>query len=120
MNTPSVNYHEIDPSDLDYVTIASEDELANGERLYVEIDEFRIVLFNIAGQLYAIGDVCSHDDGPISEGDLEDHQVACPRHGARFDVRNGAVITPPASVDIPAYPVRLHRGQIQIGLPNGS
>ena len=83
----------------------------------MEIDEEPIVVFNIAGQYYAVGDVCSHDDGPVGDGELEGFEVICPRHGARFDVRSGKVLSLPAIVDIPAYPVRVMDGQLEIGLP---
>jgi 3-phenylpropionate/trans-cinnamate dioxygenase ferredoxin subunit len=76
-----------------------------------------IVIFNIAGEFYAIADLCSHDDGPLGEGRLEGYEIICPRHGARFDVRSGDVLALPAVVDIPAYPLRIVDGQIEIGLP---
>ena len=91
--------------------------LPNGERLFVEIDEAYLVVFNIAGDFYAIEDVCSHDDGPLGDGDLEGHEVACPRHGARFDMRTGKALTLPAVEDISAYPVQIMDGKIQVGLP---
>jgi len=53
----------------------------------------------------------------VAEGDLHDHEIECPRHGAHFDVRNGKVLSFPAIVDIPAYPVRVQDGEILIGLP---
>ena len=113
----NVNYVEQKPEDLEYVAIAEEGEIANGERIIVEFDEYTIVIFNIAGKLFAIGDVCSHDDGPIGEGELEEFEVACPRHGAHFDVRDGRALSLPAVVDIPAYPVRVADGQIEVGVP---
>jgi 3-phenylpropionate/trans-cinnamate dioxygenase ferredoxin subunit len=81
------------------------------------VDDKTIVVFNIAGQYYAILDVCSHDDGPVGEGDLEGYNITCPRHGAEFDVRTGKVMQMPAVVDIPAYPVRIADGNIQVGIP---
>jgi 3-phenylpropionate/trans-cinnamate dioxygenase ferredoxin subunit len=111
------NYKELSPEKCEFIAIGSADELKNGERLFVEIDEEPIVVFSIAGQYYAVGDVCSHDDGPVGDGELEGFEVICPRHGARFDVRNGKVLSLPAVVDIPAYPVRVVDGQIEIGLP---
>jgi 3-phenylpropionate/trans-cinnamate dioxygenase ferredoxin subunit len=75
------------------------------------------VIFNIGGQYFAIGDVCSHDNGPLGDGDLEGYEVTCPRHGAVFDVRTGKVLSLPAIVDIPAFPTRVVDGQIEIGLP---
>jgi 3-phenylpropionate/trans-cinnamate dioxygenase ferredoxin subunit len=83
----------------------------------VEIEEKPIVVFNIAGQYYAIADVCSHDDGPLGDGGLMKYEITCPRHGARFDIRNGEALALPAVVDIPVYPVRIEDGQIQIGIP---
>jgi 3-phenylpropionate/trans-cinnamate dioxygenase ferredoxin component len=111
------NYREISPESVEFVVIAGQEELGIGKRLFVDIDEHRIVIFNIAGQLLAIGDVCSHDDGPLGDGKLEGYQIVCPRHGARFDVRSGKVTSLPAFVDIPAYPVRVVDGQIEVGVP---
>lgn len=114
----SVNYTQLDAEQLEYVPVAAEGELPNGERLFVEIDDYSIVVFNIAGKLFAIADICSHDDGPLGEGALEgEYEIACPRHGARFDVRSGAAKTLPAIVAIPAFPVRIQDGQIEIGIP---
>ena len=102
---------------IEFVDIASASELPNGERLFVEIEGKPIVIFNIADQFFAIGDVCTHDDGPLGDGDLEGFNIVCPRHGAEFDVRSGKVMQMPAVVDIPAYPVRVVDGMIQVGLP---
>ncbi len=111
------NYRQIDTENVQYYPIAPLTDLPPGERLFVEIGERYIVIFNIAGELYAIGDVCSHDGGPVGDGDLEGYEVICPRHGARFDVRSGRVLALPAVVDIPAYPVRVVDGTIQLGIP---
>ena len=116
----TINYHELDPADLDFVAVAEEDEVPNGERIFLEIDDHNIVLFNIAGKHFAIADVCSHDDGPVGDGEFFDdevYQIVCPRHGARFDVRTGEKVTLPAVEDIPAYPVRVADGKIEVGLP---
>ncbi len=110
-------YTHLGPKEVDFVAVAAEDELPNGERIFVQVDDYSIVLFNIAGQYFAIGDICSHDNGPVGEGELEEFQIICPRHGARFDVRNGQALTLPAVIDIPAYPVRVADGQIEVGLP---
>lgn len=102
---------------IEFVEIAPASELPSGERLFVEIEGKSIVIFNIAGQLFAIGDICTHDDGPLGDGDLEGYNIVCPRHGAEFDVRTGKVMQMPAVVDIPAYPVRVVDGMIQVGMP---
>lgn len=111
------NYTTRPESEVEYYEIAPVSELPNGERLFVQIGEYPIVIFNIAGEFFAIADKCSHDDGPVGEGTLEDHRIVCPRHGAEFDVRSGKVLQMPAVVDIPAYPVRVVDGMIQVGLP---
>ena len=111
------NYTQLDPSKCDFVAVGDVNDLPDGERLFLEIDEQPIVIFNLAGQYFAIADLCSHDDGPLGEGDLDGFEIHCPRHGACFDVRSGKVLSLPAIVDIPAYPVRVVDGQIEIGLP---
>lgn len=111
------NYAKLDPTQCEFVEVADIDELPIGERMFIEVDDQTIVLFNIAGEVYAIADVCSHDDGPVGEGDVEGFEIACPRHGARFDLRTGAVLSLPAIVDIPAYPIMIEDGVILIGLP---
>jgi len=110
-------YAHFDPKNCEFITVGAVEDLPNGERLFLEIDGQPIVVFNIAGEYYAIADLCSHDDGPLGEGRLEGYEIICPRHGARFDVRSGEVLALPAVVDIPAYPLRVNEGQIEIGLP---
>ncbi len=111
------NYLEFAPEKCDFVAIGPVQELGAGKRLYVEIDERQIVIINLAGNYYAIADVCSHDDGPLGDGNIEGFEIICPRHGARFDICTGKVLALPAFVDIPAYPVRVVDNQIEIGLP---
>src|SRR4030065_2161082 len=111
------NFKEIEQTKIEFIPVGSVEEMKEGGRLFIEIDEKSIVIMNIAGNYYAIADVCSHDDGPVGEGNIEGFEIICPRHGARFDIRTGKVIALPAFVDIPAYPVRLVGGQIEIGIP---
>jgi 3-phenylpropionate/trans-cinnamate dioxygenase ferredoxin subunit len=110
-------YEKVDPATAEYVAVATVDELPNGARKLIEVDGRALAVFNIAGTFYCIADVCSHDDGPVAEGELDNYEIECPRHGARFDVRSGKVLTFPAIVDIPAYPVRVEDGDVLIGLP---
>lgn len=112
-----LNYTLLKPEECEFVDIGAVDELPNGERLFLDIDEFPIVVFNLAGRYFAIGDVCSHDNGPLGEGDLDGEEVICPRHGARFDLHTGKVLALPAVEDIPAYPVQVVDGRIQVGIP---
>jgi len=112
-----LNYNILDASKVEFVEIAPADQLPPGERLFVEVDGNSIVIFNIAGGLFATGDVCSHDGGPVGDGELDEYEITCPRHGARFDVRTGKVTLLPAVEDIPAYPVRVREGKIELGIP---
>jgi 3-phenylpropionate/trans-cinnamate dioxygenase ferredoxin subunit len=66
--------------------------------------------------LYAIDDVCTHDDGPVGEGEVDGFTITCPRHGARFDIRSGKALSLPAVVDVNTYPVREKDGWIEIGV----
>jgi len=111
------NYTTFDTSKIEYYEIAPARELPPGERLFIEIEGQSLVIFNIAGQFFSIADICSHDDGPVGEGDLEGYNVVCPRHGGEFDVRTGKAVQLPVVVDIPAYPVQVRDGNIYIGLP---
>ena len=111
------NYTTFDESKAEFVEIAPASELPNGERLFVDLGDKPVVIFNIAGQFFAIGDVCTHDDGPLGDGMLESFNIVCPRHGAEFDIRTGQAVQMPAVVDIPAYPVRVVDGMIQVGVP---
>lgn len=111
------NYRIAKGGDLEYVTVATVDEVGPGQRKLVDVDGEPLAVFNIAGRYFAITDRCSHDDGPVAEGDVADTTVECPRHGARFDLETGKALSLPAVVDIPAYPVRVVGQEIQVGLP---
>jgi 3-phenylpropionate/trans-cinnamate dioxygenase ferredoxin subunit len=100
-----------------YIQITSIQEMPDGERLFFEIDGKSIVLYSLNGNFYATGDECSHDCGPIGDGQIEGNEIICPRHGARFDIRTGKVTRMPAVKDIPSYPVRINADKIEIGLP---
>ncbi len=106
-----------DSSNYEFVPVVQAAEIQPGERIVVEIDELPIAVFNVGGQYYAIGDVCTHDEGPLADGELDGYQIICPRHGARFDIRDGKALTLPAVVPTPWYPVRITDGMLEIGLP---
>ena len=99
------------------VKIARLDEVEPGKVKVFNLGQEAIALCNVDGKIYAVKDVCTHDDGPLGDGDLEGYNIVCPRHGAEFDVRTGKVVQMPAVVDIPAYPIRVVEGMIQVGVP---
>ena len=98
----------------EFITVATVDEISPGECLVVEIARRWVALFNLDGQFYAIEDRCTHDDGPLAEGELKGCEVICPRHGARFDIRDGRVLSAPALVDVPTFVTRVVGQDIQI------
>jgi 3-phenylpropionate/trans-cinnamate dioxygenase ferredoxin subunit len=102
----------------DMIKVATLDEIpVNGSKL-VEIEEYRIALFNLNGEIYAIEDVCTHDGGPLVEGDVVNgNEVKCPRHGARFDIRTGAALSFPAFEATTSYAVKLEGQEVWIESP---
>ena len=97
--------------------IAPVSEFPAGERLFLEIEGFPIVVFALAGEYFATGDLCSHDGGAIGEGELIGEEIVCPRHGARFNIKTGEALSLPAVEGIPVYPVRVVDGFLEIGVP---
>lgn len=96
-----------------FIKVAKTSDLAPGEKILVEYDDEDVGLFNIEGQFYAISDVCTHDGGPLVEGDLEGDVIICPRHGARFNVKTGAQ-TMPAIAPVPLYQVKIEGDDVYI------
>jgi 3-phenylpropionate/trans-cinnamate dioxygenase ferredoxin component len=113
------NYAVLDPTLVEYIEIAPADQLPEGERIFLEVGGKSIVIFNLAGKLFAIGDVCTHDNGPVGDGEIEETEIICPRHGGRFDIRTGKATSLPPVVDIPSYPVRVVEGMMEVGMPKG-
>ena len=111
------NYAELPVDEATFFTVCDEADLPNGERIFVQIKGKDIVIINIAGRLYALADLCSHDGGPLGEGNLEGEAIKCPRHGARFSLATGKALNLPAVEDIPVYPVRVVDKQVLVGLP---
>jgi 3-phenylpropionate/trans-cinnamate dioxygenase ferredoxin subunit len=94
--------------------VAKASEIKPGGMKVVEAGGVRIAICNVDGTFYAIEDVCTHDDGPLGEGTLDGCEVECPRHGARFDVRTGAVTRMPAIVPVKAFPVKVEGDQVLV------
>lgn len=91
----------------EYVPVAKTSEIPDPGRKLVEIDERLIVILHAGGSFYALDDVCTHDGGPLSDGELDDHTIACPRHGAKFDIRDGRAVTMPATQPTVAHEVKV-------------
>ena len=98
----------------DWINAALENRLADGEVIVVDVDGTDVAVFKIAGEFYAIEDKCTHDGAEIASGTLDGDEIICPRHGARFCVKTGAVRSAPAYEDIACFPVRIENGMVQV------
>lgn len=98
----------------EWITVAQVEELPSGERIVVEIDGFFVAVFNVDDRYYAIEDACTHDDGPLAEGELDGYEIACPRHGARFDIRTGEALSLPAITPTHRFETRVEDGAVQV------
>lgn len=98
----------------DWIDVGAVDELEAGGVMLVDVDGTEVAVFNIDGEFYALADVCTHDGGTLADGTVEGYEIECPRHGARFDIRTGKVMTPPAYEDVTVYPVRVDNGRVQV------
>jgi len=91
----------------DYVAVAKANEIEEGVVKVVRVGDAPIGLTKVDGELFAFADVCTHDDGPVAEGELDEYIIECPRHGAKFDIRTGKVRQLPAVTPIPVYAVQV-------------
>jgi len=97
-----------------WVNVGRADEVCPGQKKIFEVDGIMVVVVNLAGEYFCVEDVCTHDGGPLGEGELEDGQLVCPRHGARFDVRTGDALTLPAFEPVATYQVKVQDGDLLI------
>lgn len=98
------------------VKVATVDQIAPGQMLYVEVDGLPIALANVGGTIYAFGDACRHEGGPLSSGVLRDEIVTCPWHGWAYNVRTGRSVIPPVGLRVPTYEVRIDGDNILLVL----
>jgi 3-phenylpropionate/trans-cinnamate dioxygenase ferredoxin subunit len=101
----------------EFIKAAETSDIPVGRAKVVVVGDRRIALCNVDGQFFAIDDLCTHDGGPLDQGELQGDVIECPRHGARFDVRTGKVLALPAVKPLNTYPLRLKGGEIQVALP---
>jgi 3-phenylpropionate/trans-cinnamate dioxygenase ferredoxin subunit len=97
-----------------WLDVASTEELTSGSRRVIDMDGVAVAVFNLGGEYFAIQDICPHDGGELANGELEGEVIICPRHGARFSIRTGAVLGPPAYEDVRIYSVRVFEGKVQV------
>ena len=97
-----------------WVKVSPVSELKAGEYKVVDVDDTLVAVCNIDNKFYAIEDVCSHDGATLSGLPMEGDEIICPRHGARFCVKNGKALTPPAYQDIDCFPVEIRDDNIYV------
>jgi 3-phenylpropionate/trans-cinnamate dioxygenase ferredoxin component len=97
-----------------WVNVAPADSFLPGSHHTVDIDGTEIAVFNVDGDYYAIEDVCTHDGGILTGGEVMGDEVICPRHGARFSIKTGEVLGPPAYEPVPIFAVRVEDGMVQV------
>ena len=101
----------------DFVKVADTNDIKPSQMKAVEVDGENICVVNVEGKYYAIGNVCTHEGGPLSDGTLDGYEVECPWHGSKFDVRTGKVTNPPADTPEPTYEVKVEGNNVLIRNP---
>jgi 3-phenylpropionate/trans-cinnamate dioxygenase ferredoxin component len=102
----------------DFVLVAKTSDVPDPGTMLVEVGERLVALIHAAGHFYALDDVCTHDGGPLSEGPVDPpgRTIACPRHGAKFDLKTGAAVTMPATKPTVAHEVKVEGDRVLIRL----
>jgi 3-phenylpropionate/trans-cinnamate dioxygenase ferredoxin subunit len=98
----------------DWIDVTRADALVPNDPAIVELEDTNVAVFNVGGAFFAIQDVCTHDGEELTGGPIEGDEIICPRHGARFCIRTGAALSPPAYVAVHCFPVRVIDGIVQI------
>ena len=98
----------------DWVDVDRADDFPPGSFRAIDADGTDIAVFNLEGTYYAIENVCTHDGGVLTGGEVDGNVIVCPRHGARFSIITGEVLSPPAYEDLPTFPVRVEAGIVQV------
>lgn len=99
---------------MSWVRAAPAASIPPGDYATVEVDGVFVAIFNVGGEFLAVEDVCTHDGGGLAGGAIEGDQVICPRHGARFCLRTGAALSPPAYEPVRRYETRVIDGDVEV------
>jgi len=102
---------------LTYHPILKSSELPEGKRQLIKIKGFEVIVLRLGGKLFAIDSYCTHEHESLVDGDIEEGEIVCPFHGARFEIESGKATGFPAVVDLNTYPIREKDGNIEIALP---
>jgi 3-phenylpropionate/trans-cinnamate dioxygenase ferredoxin subunit len=100
-----------------FVKVGRVSDIPEGRPETFEVEDRHIAIYRLKDGFYAIEDICTHDGGPLAEGEVEEDVVVCPRHGARFSIRTGAALSLPAITPVDSYPVRVEGEDLMVGIP---
>ena len=98
----------------EWIDVSDVESFLPGEHRLVDVDDVPVAVFNLEGEYFAIEDVCTHDYGQLTGGCIEGDEIVCPRHAARFSIRTGEALTPPAYEPVPTMKVRVVEGRVQV------
>jgi 3-phenylpropionate/trans-cinnamate dioxygenase ferredoxin subunit len=101
-----------------FVRVGTTSQVPAGRAEVFDVEDRKIAVFRLPDGYFAIEDICTHDGGPLAEGEIEEDRVVCPRHGAKFDIKTGTALSFPAVTPVEAYPVRVDGDELWIGLPD--
>ena len=101
----------------EFVKLAPIAEIPEGGVKVLAAGGIALAVCNVGGEIFAVDDLCTHDNGPLGEGEIVNTQIECPRHGARFDLRTGKAMCLPAVTPIHSYPVEIRGEDIWIEVP---
>ena len=99
-----------------YLRVSKIEEILPGQARSFEVEDLQVLICNVDGELYAIEDVCTHDEASFAQGEWAGCEIECPRHGARFDVTTGNVTALPAVLPLETFPVRINEGNVEIDI----
>lgn len=100
--------------EVDWLELGRVDEFAEGDRHVVDVAGREVVVVRAAGRFYAIDNICTHDGEELASGPVEGAEIICPRHGARFCLRTGEALTPPAYEPVATHELRVVDGRLSI------
>jgi glycine betaine catabolism B len=101
----------------EWITVARTEDIPEGEMIGAKVNGFEVLVANLGGQFRAIGSVCTHQGGPLAEGEISDGVVICPWHQGHFDLETGEAVSPPPTEDEPVYEVKVEGDEIKIAKP---
>ena len=103
---------------IEFHAVAKTDDLGEEEVMAVFVGTDEIALYNVAGEFYATGGVCTHENVGLADGFVEGDLIECPLHNACFEIKTGKAVNPPAEVDLKTYPVKIEGDTIYVGIEN--